>query len=234
MKTAIVTGANRGLGLEIVRQLAEQNMRVLLTSRTEAGADPLAIGGGAMQVERGEVIFHQLDVADPLSIQSFADYVRTEIGTIDVLINNAGIHYDTFQNALTADFQIVQEAWQVNTLGPWRLIQALYPYLRKGGGGRVVNVSSASGSFVDSWPGTPAYAVTKAALNMLTLKMAADLADDKILVNAVCPGWVRTRMGGQDAPRNVEEGARSILWAALLADGGPTGGFFRDGERLPW
>ena len=230
MKTAIVTGANRGLGLETVRQLAEQDIRVLLTSRSEAGAG----AAGAMQVERGEVIFRQLDVADPSSIQSFADYVRTEIGTIDVLINNAGIHYDTFQDTLTADFAIVAEAWQVNTLGPWRLIQALYPQLRKGGGGRVVNVSSASGSFVESWPGTPAYAVTKAALNMLTLKLSADLAEDKILVNAACPGWVRTRMGGQEAPRSVEEGARSILWAALLPDDGPTGGFFRDGERLPW
>ncbi len=98
----------------------------------------------------------------------------------------------------------------------------------------MVNVSSASGSFVESWPGTPAYAVTKAGLNMLTLKLSADLASDKILVNAVCPGWVRTRMGGQEAPRSVEEGARSILWAALLPDDGPTGGFFRDGERLPW
>ena len=230
MKTAIVTGANRGLGLETVRQLAGQGMRVFLTSRSKEGGG----AAGAMQLERGEVVFHRLDVADPLSIQSFAVYVGTKIGTIDILINNAGIHYDTFQNTLTADFGIVEEAWQVNTLGPWRLTQALYPHLRKGGGGRVVNVSSASGSFVDSWPGTPAYAVTKAALNMLTLKMAADLADDKILVNAVCPGWVRTRMGGQDATRSVEEGARSILWAALLADGGPTGGFFRDGERLPW
>ncbi|WP_420460705.1 SDR family NAD(P)-dependent oxidoreductase [Neolewinella sp.] len=228
MKTAIVTGANRGLGLEVVRQLAGQGVRVLLTSRTEAGA------AGAMQVEAGEIIYHQLDIADPESIQSFANYVRTDIGTVDVLINNAGIHYDTFQNTLTADFHIVEEAWQVNTLGPWRLIQAIYPQLRKGGGGRVVNVSSASGSFVESWPGTPAYAVTKAALNMLTLKLSADLANDKILVNAVCPGWVRTRMGGQNAPRSVEEGAHSILWAALLPDDGPTGGFFRDGERLPW
>ena len=228
MKTAIVTGANRGLGLEVVRQLAEQGMRVVLTSRSEAGA------AGAEQRVGGDIIYHQLDVADPRSIQTFAAYVETELGTVDVLINNAGIHYDTFQNTLTADFEIVEEAWRVNTLGSWRLVQGLYPHLRKGGGGRVVNVSSASGSFVDSWPGTPAYAVTKAALNMLTLKMSSDLTEDKILVNAVCPGWVRTRMGGQEAPRSVEEGARSILWAALLPDDGPTGGFFRDGERLPW
>ena len=228
MKTAIVTGANRGLGLEVVRQLAEQGMRVILTSRSEGGA------AGAKQMEGGNIIYHQLDVADARSIQTLAAYVEAKIGTVDVIINNAGIHYDTFQNTLTADFEIVEEAWRVNTLGPWRVTQALYPALRKGGGGRVVNVSSASGSFVESWPGTPAYAVTKAALNMLTLKLSADLADDKILVNAVCPGWVRTRMGGQDATRSVEEGARSILWAALLPNDGPTGGFFRDGQRLPW
>ena len=230
MKTAIVTGANRGLGQEVVRQLAAGGMRVILTSRSEDGAG----AAGAMSTQKGQVLYHQLDVADGQSIHALVDYVASEIGTVDILVNNAGIHYDTFQNTLTADFSIVEEAWQVNTLGPWRLTKALYPRLRKGGGGRVVNVSSASGSFVDSWAGTPAYSVSKAALNMLTVKMAADMAADKILVNAVCPGWVRTRMGGQEATRSVEEGGRSIIWAALLDDNGPTGGFYRDGERLPW
>jgi NAD(P)-dependent dehydrogenase (short-subunit alcohol dehydrogenase family) len=235
MRTAVVTGANRGLGREVVRQLAAEGFRVILSSRTQdSGAEAAgAITSGEANLA-GEILYHQLDVTDVRSIEAFREYVATQVGTIDVLVNNAGIHYDTFQSTLTADFTIVEEAWRVNTLGPWRLSKALYPYLVKGGGGRIVNVSSASGSFVESWPGTPAYAVTKTALNMLTLKLSSDLADDNILVNAVCPGWVRTRMGGADATRSVEEGARSIVWAALLPDDGPTGGFFRDGQSLPW
>ena len=230
MKIAVVTGANRGLGEEVVSQLARAGYTVVLTSRNPDGGG----AAGAMDTGKGKVMYHQLDVADGQSIGELTNYLTDTFGTIDVLINNAGIHYDTFQSTLTADFSIVEEAWRVNTLGPWRLTKALYPILRKGGGGRIVNVSSASGSFVDSWPGTPAYAVTKAALNMLTVKLATDLADDKILVNAVCPGWVRTRMGGAEAPRSVAEGARSIIWAATIEDDGPSGGFFRDGQPLPW
>ncbi len=230
MKIAVVTGANRGLGKEVVRQLARAGHRVVLTSRTASGAEVAE----SYRARGLDVAYHQLDVTDGQSIGELTDFLRDRFKTIDVLINNAGIHYDTYQSTLDADFSIVEEAFAVNTLGPWRLSQALYPLLRKGGGGRIVNVSSASGSFVDSWPGTPAYAITKAALNMLTVKLAADTRADGILVNAVCPGWVRTDMGGQDAPRDVAEGARSILWAALLEDDGPTGGFFRDGQAMPW
>lgn len=229
MKIAVVTGANRGLGLEVVRQLAAAGFKVVLTSRGEDGAEV----AGAMGMPE-QIVFRRLDVGDPVSIAALASFLKEEYGTIDVVINNAGIHYDSYQTTLTANFEIVEEALRVNTLGPWRLSQALYPMVKKGGGGRIVNVSSASGSFKDSWPGTPAYSVSKAALNMLTLKLAADCADDRILVNAVCPGWVRTRMGGEDATRSVEEGARSIVWAALLEDDGPTGGFFRDGKPLSW
>ncbi|WP_116105090.1 SDR family NAD(P)-dependent oxidoreductase [Lewinella sp. IMCC34191] len=230
MKIAVVSGANRGLGKEVVRQLARKGMRVILTSRTESGKEVAQ----AFQDQRLDVVYHQLDVADGQSIDELVDYLREEFGTIDILVNNAGIHYDTYQDTLTADFGIVEEAFRVNTLGPWRLSKALYPLLRKGGGGRIVNVSSSSGSFVESWPGTPAYAITKAGLNMLTVKMAADMAEDQILVNAVCPGWVRTEMGGQEAPRSVEEGAGSIVWAALIPDDGPTAGFFKDGEPVKW
>ena len=226
----VVTGANRGIGKEVVRQLALKGHQVVLTSRTDQGQ---AVAKAHQQVG-AQVRYHQLDVADGQSIHELADWLRETYGTIDVLVNNAGIHYDTFQTTLTADFSIVEEAWRVNTLGPWRLAKALYPLLRKGGGGRIVNVSSASGSFVHSWPGTPAYAMTKAALNMLTVKMAQDMAADGVLVNAVCPGWVRTDMGGSDATRSVEEGAASVLWAVTLPDDGPTGGFFRDGEHLEW
>ena len=229
MKIAVVSGANRGLGKEVVRQLAELDYAVVLTSRTEAGRSVAT----EMRDAGRKVSFHQLDVGDGQSIAELVEYLREAHGTVDVLVNNAGIHYDTFQDTLTADFSIVEEAFRVNTLGPWRLTKALYPILRKGGG-RVVNVSSSSGSFVNSWPGTPAYAITKAGLNMLTVKMAVDMADAGILVNAVCPGWVRTEMGGEEAPLSVAEGARGIVWAATLPDEGPTGGFFQHGEPVPW
>ena len=229
MKIAVVSGANRGLGKEVVRQLAELDYAVVLTSRTEAGRSVAT----EMRDAGRKVSFHQLDVGDGQSIAELVEYLREAHGTVDVLVNNAGIHYDTFQDTLTADFSIVEEAFRVNTLGPWRLTKALYPILRKGGG-RVVNVSSSSGSFVNSWPGTPAYAITKAGLNMLTVKMAVDMAEAGILVNAVCPGWVRTEMGGEEAPLSVAEGARGIVWAATLPDGGPTGGFFQHGEPVPW
>ena len=230
MPLALVTGANRGLGKETARRLAAKGFRVLLTSRSDAGravADEFRAAGH-------DVDFHQLDVADGQSIAELTDYLTDTYDRLDVLINNAGIHYDTFQNTLTADFAIVEEALRVNTLGPWRVSKALMPLLRKSDAGRIVNVSSSSGSFADSWPGTPAYSMSKCALNMLTLKMAADLEGTNVKVNAVCPGWVRTAMGGEEAPRDVSEGAASILWAALIPADGPNGGFFRDGEPVSW
>lgn len=227
---SLVTGANRGIGREVATQLAQAGHHVLLTSRSESGR---AVASELK--ERGlDVTFHQLDVDDGQSIAELAEFVGGQYGKLDVLVNNAGIHYDTFQNTMTADFNIVEEAIRVNTLGPWRLSKALYPYLKASGHARVVNVSSSSGSFVDSWPGTPAYSLSKTALNMFTLKMAADVKEDGILVNSVCPGWVRTAMGGDEAPRSPEEGARSVVWAALIPDDGPTGGFFRDGAAIAW
>jgi NAD(P)-dependent dehydrogenase (short-subunit alcohol dehydrogenase family) len=228
MQLALVTGANRGLGRETARQLAQKGFKVVLTSRSE--------NGRAVAEEFREagldVDFHQLDVADGQSIAELAEYLTATYDHLDVLINNAGIHYDTFQNTLNADFSIVEEALRINTIGPWRVSKALMPLLRKSSAGRIVNVSSSSGSFADSWPGTPAYSTSKCALNMVTLKMAADLAETKVKVNSVCPGWVRTAMGGAAAPRSVEEGAASIVWAALIPDDGPSGGFFRDGEAV--
>ncbi|MTB51311.1 SDR family NAD(P)-dependent oxidoreductase [Lewinella sp. W8] len=242
-KIALVTGANRGIGRAAALGLADKGCRVLVTSRSPAGkAVAEEINGRG-----GQAHFYQLDVANPESIATVMEAIARDHGRLDILINNAGIHYDTFQNTMTADFAIVEEAWRVNTLGPWRMTKAAYPLLRRSpgrargsrpfvadAGARVVNVSSSSGSFEDSWPGTPAYSVSKAALNMLTLKMAADLKEDGILVNAVCPGWVRTDMGGAAAPRSPEEGAASVLWAAFIPDNGPTGGFFRDGEPVSW
>jgi len=230
MQLALVTGANRGLGRETARQLAQKGFRVLLTSRSESGREVAA----AFRKEGLAVDFHQLDVADGQSIAELTEFLTAAYGHLDVLINNAGIHYDTFQNTLTADFSIVEEALRVNTIGPWRVSKALLPLLQKSTAGRIVNVSSSSGSFADSWPGTPAYSMSKCALNMLTLKMAADLQGSNVKVNSVCPGWVRTDMGGPEAPRGVDEGAASIIWAALIPEDGPNGGFFRDGEAVAW
>ncbi|MFK8161028.1 MAG: SDR family NAD(P)-dependent oxidoreductase [Lewinella sp.] len=230
MKIALVTGANRGLGQETARQLAEQGYRVILTSRSESGRE-VANGFRGLGLD---VVYHQLDVADGQSIAELAEYLRENYKHLDVLINNAGIHYDTFQNTLNADFSIVEEAIRVNAIGPWRVSKALMPLLKNSKSSCIVNVSSSSGSFADSWPGTPAYSLSKTALNMLTLKMAADLEGTSVKVNSVCPGWVRTAMGGAEAPRDVAEGAGSILWAALLPEEGPSGGFFRDGEAISW
>ncbi len=230
MQTALVTGANRGLGKETARQLAQKGFKVILTSRSEAGravAEEFRAAGL-------EVDYHQLDVANGQSIAELTEYLADNYDHLDVLVNNAGIHYDTFQHTLNTDFGIVEEALRVNTLGPWRVSKALMPLLKKSPAGRIVNVSSSSGSFADSWPGTPAYSMSKCALNMLTLKMAADLEETNVKVNAVCPGWVRTAMGGPEAPRDVSEGAASIIWAVLIPKDGPNGGFFRDGEAISW
>ena len=146
---------------------------------------------------------------------------------------NAAIHYDTWQQASTADLQVVREALEVNLLGAWQTSLSLLPLLRASGHGRIVNVSSEAGSLASMNGGPPAYNVSKAALNALTRMLAGELRRDRILVNAVCPGWVATDMGGPGG-RPVAEGAASVLWAVDLPDDGPTGGFYRDGHPVPW
>jgi NAD(P)-dependent dehydrogenase (short-subunit alcohol dehydrogenase family) len=215
MPLAVVTGGNRGIGLEVCRQLAARGFDVVMGSR---------------DVERGraaglDVDVRQLDVADPESIAAL------ELDRCDVLVNNAAIHYDTYQRAASADLRVVEEALDVNVLGAWRMTQALIPHLRRSPHGRVVNVSSGAGSITTMTGGPPAYSVSKAALNALTRLLAADLRP--VLVNAVCPGWVATDMGGPGG-RPVSEGAAGIVWAATLPDDGPTGGFFRDGSPIAW
>lgn len=150
-----------------------------------------------------------------------------------MLVNNAAILYDTWQHAVDAALGVVHEALETNTLGPWRMTQALLPLLRRSRQARIVNVSSEAGSLAGMQGGTPAYSLSKAALNALTRMLAAELRGAGILVNAVCPGWVATDMGGSGG-RPVAEGAAGIIWAATLPDDGPSGGFFRDGKPLPW
>ena len=177
----------------------------------------------------GDVRAVRLDVADAESIAALA----ASLDRVDVLVNNAAISYDTGNRAATVDLDFVREALEVNLFGAWALTQALLPQLRASGHGRVVNVSSGAGSLATMGGGTPAYQVSKAALNALTRTLAGELRADGILVNAVCPGWVATDMGGAGG-RPVEDGAASVVWAAVLPDDGPTGGFFRDGEPVAW
>lgn len=229
--TALITGANRGIGFEVCRQLAERNFIVLLTSRDTAKASIAA----KKLANMGTVEPLALDVANARSIEKAAAEVASRYGSLDVLVNNAGINYDTWETVENADINgTVMETITTNLLGSWRVCQAFLPLLRKSRWGRIVNVSSESGSLAEMGAGPPAYQVTKAALNALTRTLAGEVRDARILVNAVCPGWVATDMGGAGAPRSVNEGAASIVWAATLPDNGPTGGFFRDGKPLPW
>jgi NAD(P)-dependent dehydrogenase (short-subunit alcohol dehydrogenase family) len=227
---ALVTGANRGIGLELVRELAQRGFTTVLGSRDQdkgrAAAEGLAADG--IQVEP-----RRLDVDDDDSVRELASELEAQHGRLDVLVNNAAILYDTWQRGVDADLDLVHQALETNLLGAWRTTQACLPLLRRSSHGRIVNVSSGSGSLSGMGAGTPAYSVSKAALNALTRILAAELRSDGILVNSVCPGWVATDMGGP-AGRPVEEGAASVMWAVLLPDDGPSGGFFRDGRPVPW
>lgn len=229
-RTALVTGANRGIGLEVCRQLARRGFTVLLGSRDQAKGEAAArqLANEGLMVQP-----HRLDVTDAASIAQVRDAVEETFGRLDILINNAAIHYDIGQHAVSANLRIVQEALDTNLYGPWLLCQSFIPLMRRAGYGRIVNVSSEAGALAAMGGGTPAYRTSKVALNALTRMLAAELRGSGILVNAVCPGWVATDMGGAGG-RPVAEGAASILWAALLPNDGPTGGFFRDGRPLSW
>jgi len=230
-RIAFVTGANRGIGFEVCRQLAELGFTVVLSARDAAKARTAARKLGTV----GTVEPLLLDVANADSITKAAAEVANRYGYLDVLVNNAGINYDTWETVERADINVtVMETITTNLLGPWRVCQAFLPLLRKSRAGRIVNVSSESGSLANMGAGPPAYQVTKAALNALTRTLAGELRAARILVNAVCPGWVATDMGGAGAPRSLSEGATGIVWAATLPDNGPSGGFFRDGKPLPW
>ena len=223
---AVVTGANRGIGLEVARQLAEHGHTVVLGSRD------LDRGRRAASGVPGRILPCPLDVADAASVQAAADWITSTLGRADVLVNNAAIEYDTDQRAVTADLARVDRALRTNLLGAWQTTQALLPLLRRSPHPRIVNVSSEGGAISELTGGTPAYSVSKAALNALTRLLAGELRGDRVLVNAVCPGWTDTDMGQGGRP--VDQGAASVTWAALLPDDGPTGGFYRDGHPLPW
>jgi NAD(P)-dependent dehydrogenase (short-subunit alcohol dehydrogenase family) len=215
----VITGGNRGIGLEVARQVGARGDTAILTARDLAKAQAAAEQVGARPA--------QLDVSDADSVARFA----SEVVDVDVLVNNAAIHYDTWERATAPDFAVVREAFETNVVGAWRTTLALLPQLQQSAHPRIVNVSSGSGQLSDMGGGTPAYRISKVSLNALTRMLAAELP--RFRVNSVCPGWVATDMGGAGG-RPVELGAASVLFAVDLPDDGPTGGFFRDGQPLPW
>ena len=221
-RVALVTGTSRGIGAEIARQLAVDHDFVVF-----AGArDPDDVE------ERERIIPIELDVTDQDEIYAAVELIGEDPGRLDALVNNAGVYGDPV-GAADYDLDRAHEVLEVNTFGPWRLIEAFLPLLHRSSQPRIVNVSSGAGSISEPGIAPSAYSVSKAALNMLTRQLASELRGDGILVNSVCPGWVATDMGGPGG-RPVGEGAASVVWAAVLPDDGPTGGFFRNREPIPW
>ena len=234
-RIALVTGANRGIGLEIVRQLSRIGLIAVLASRDlekgKAAAATLASEGHDVPVVA-------LDVTEADSIRAAVAEVWGLFGRIDVLVNNAGIMKEGFSpedaSVLDVSSDLVNLTFLTNTVGPLRLIQATVPRMRERGYGRIVNLSSGAGQLAEMGSGFPAYRISKSALNALTRLTAAEFGPHEIKVNSVCPGWVRTDMGGPNATRTVEHGAETAVWLATLPEDGPTGGFFRDMKPIPW
>jgi NAD(P)-dependent dehydrogenase (short-subunit alcohol dehydrogenase family) len=230
-RIALVTGANRGIGLEVARQLAQQNHSVLMGGR-DVGATQLA---ASSLVEQGlPVEAVELDVTDHDHMRKLAQNIEERYGKLDVLINNAAVYLDEGKSVFKLSIDAFQRTLDTNLIGPLALTQHLLPLLKRSEAARIVNVSSGMGALHDMGGREAAYRISKTGLNALTIIMANELRREGIKVNAVCPGWVRTEMGGRSASRSVEEGARGVVWAATLPEGGPSGGFFRDGESLDW
>jgi NAD(P)-dependent dehydrogenase (short-subunit alcohol dehydrogenase family) len=227
-RVALVSGGNRGIGLEVGRQLSGRGITVVIGSRDEAR------GRAAAEALEGNVVPHQLDVADAGSVDRMAAFLEDEFGRLDVLVNNAAISNDDGQRGVDADLDRVKESMEANLFGAWRLCEAAIPLMQRNGYGRIVNVSTGLAALEDMGGGSPGYRVSKTALNALTRILASELRGSGILVNAVNPGWVQTDMGGSGATRSVEEGAEALVWAATLPNSGPTGGFFRDRQPVPW
>jgi NAD(P)-dependent dehydrogenase (short-subunit alcohol dehydrogenase family) len=228
VRVALVTGASRGIGRQVAFDLARDGYRVIVTARTLADARRTA---AAIAADGRHAEALALDVTDEPSVEALA----TRVDRLHVLVNNAAGFYDEDGDVLEPDLDAAAAAYATNVLGVWRVTCALLPSLRAAAPAarRIVNVSSTAGSLESMSHHAPAYSATKTALNALTVQLAAHLRDEGILVNAVCPGRVATRMTRGDG-RPPAAGAASVLWAVRLPDDGPSGGFFRWGERVPW
>jgi NAD(P)-dependent dehydrogenase (short-subunit alcohol dehydrogenase family) len=230
-RIVLITGANRGIGLETARQLAGRGFHVVIAARDEQG------GRSAVEAVASDghtATFLSLDVTSSDSIRAAAREFATVADHLDVLVNNAGIYPDKGFNVLTLPRDLLVRTLQTNTLGPLEATQALLPFLRKGTAARVINVSSGYGQLDGLSPDVPSYCLSKLALNGLTIMLAQALQADRIAVNSMCPGWVRTDMGGPNADRSVQEGADTAVWLAAEAPHELTGKFFRDRQPIPW
>ena len=255
-RVAIVTGSDRGIGFEVCRRLGDLGLQVVLTS-----PDPFKGAAAAAKLRRQgkNVIYHRLDVTDEKQIRALRNFVIKTFDSVDVLVNNAGVLLDEGRSkpeglmarrlkkppkmvdvgegpsVLKVDVELVRVTLEINTLGPLRMCQTFVPLMMKGGYGRVVNVSSSRGQLSGMTDGgAPAYQMSKAALNTVTLMVADAAHGGNVLVNSVCPGWTRTTLGGPEAPRSVEEAADTIIWLATLPPDSATGGFFMDRRPIDW
>jgi len=230
-RIALVTGGNRGIGLEVCRQLAALGIRVIMGSRDQekgvAAAKQLAAGGLVTEVR-------QLDVASVQSIRECMNWVRRDIGRLDILLNNAGIMLEEDEDDPLEELEIVRDTMQTNVYGPFLLSRLAVPIMKSRRYGRIVNLSSGMGSLAEMGAGYFAYRLSKAGINVLTRVVAAETEGMGILVNSVDPGWVQTGMGGRSATRTAEKGAETVVWLATLPDSGPTGTFFRDRKPIAW
>lgn len=236
-RLAVVTGGNRGLGFEACRQLAKKGIDVILTSRDQskgqAAADELKSAGLP-------VSFHQLDVNDENSIETLRDFIEKKYGRLDILLNNAGVMIDRKSNGdeypsiLKADLDTFRQTLESNVFGVLRLCQVFIPLMKKNNYGRIVNVSSGMGQLTYMSGGWPAYRVSKTALNSVTAILAFEVKDTNILINSMCPGWVKTDMGGPSATRSVEDGVDTMVYLATLPDNGPRGKLLRDRQIIAW
>ena len=231
-KIAIVTGGNRGLGLEIAKQLMKNDLLVIVGARDRARCDRAM---ESLKPLGANALAYPLDVNDTHSVRRFVEEVDKQHGAPSVLVNNAGIYPEaTDATVVDSPTAIWRETFETNLFGAVRMCREVVPLMKKIGYGRIVNMSSGLGQLHQMAEGSPAYRVSKAALNALTRTLAAEVAGTGILVNSMSPGWVRTDMGGEKAPRSVEEGADTAVWLCLLPSTGPTGQFFRDRKPIPW
>ncbi len=226
-----MTGGNRGIGLEVCRQLARRGLRVFLTAREGAKAHAAAARLIADGLDVAPMV---LDVTDESTIAAARDEIDARHGPVAVVVNNAAILEAQQQRVLDIDLEVFRSSLETNTLGAAAVCRAFVPPMVAARYGRVVNVSSSVGQLKSMSTYAPAYALSKAALNALTCLVAGSVQGSNVLVNSVDPGWVRTDMGGASAPRSVEQGAETIVWLATLPDDGPTGGFFRDKRPIDW
>jgi NAD(P)-dependent dehydrogenase (short-subunit alcohol dehydrogenase family) len=232
---ALVTGANKGIGFEVARDLARKGFHVFLGARNEKAGQAAVqkLNKEGEKEDYGEIAFIKIDVSKPDSIRRAAEEFSRSTDRLDVLVNNAGVLLDDDKDVLTITPEIFETTLRTNTLGALLVSQAFIPFLKKSNAPRIVNVSSGGGQLADGADGwAPAYCISKTALNGVTSQLAAALP--KFAVNSVCPGWVRTDMGGSNATRSVAEGASGVVWLAADAPQKETAKFWRDRKVIPW